>query len=697
MPDCLQTYNRLCEFLIVFRRIIMNKTNKQFKKYLNKLLANVICLAMLLNIAPLFGFLKVGAEVFYDNSLGNYYENKGILIAEPYENAAFRGWYSKTGEEVSIDKSFVIPSGKTANDYIPVFYNLNLLENPSFEEVSEYSNWFSVTDSSAFEITANEARTGEQALEIIPKNSAVYCDLSGLEKNTQYRIDFNYKAQDSLKFVSVISADEEVNNSANLYDGEFLAQCSQSVLKNNFVASAWNYTSITFFSYEETSVKLALLYEGESFFVDDMALIEDNMTSASYLNNEFDNYNSESEADNLYLNFSNSKPEYTKTEITDSGWLKVASTRNTNIMSSKGILFKKGAKYTFRAKVDISEFEHKYVPKLDNEGNVIYDASGNIVYDQVVNNGQIENMLNWINFTFSTESGNTGSETDDTYVTSGDSQISSEFIVKNEDGYILVHKTSKTSGFGFGIESIKNISDRSNLSITMTFTAEKNCVGYFNIRNNGCETFYIDYITLEENNVDTDIKSVVQNYALKTVGTAIRTEGKQGIRHKTSLDKILLTADNNYGIRFVEYGTLAIKTEYLGENNLVLNGKYVFEGKEYQAKKGVAYSFNSKIDKIFAEGRNTVDFTAVLVNIAEENWNNDYTVRAYFKYQDKNGNIDVIYANPFDVAVYPVAKEAYSAKNEQGGYAETDGVRTYLYKNIITRFTDKIITIKDNT
>ena len=151
----------------------MNKTNKQFKKYLNKLLANVICLAMLLNIAPLFGFLKVGAEVFYDNSLGNYYENKGILIAEPYENAAFRGWYSKTGEEVSIDKSFVIPSGKTANDYIPVFYNLNLLENPSFEEVSEYSNWFSVTDSSAFEITANEARTGEQALEIIDRKSVV--------------------------------------------------------------------------------------------------------------------------------------------------------------------------------------------------------------------------------------------------------------------------------------------------------------------------------------------------------------------------------------------------------------------------------------------------------------------------------------------------------------------------------------------
>lgn len=669
--------------------------------FIKKILAITVSAVIVLNILPFFTEFKALAseENFYDNSLGNYYEEKGVLIAKPYENSAFRGWYNKVGEEVSCDASFPIPSGKTAEDYIPVFYNLNILENAGFEDYSAEAleSWNSVSGNSEFEISGKVARSGGKSLEITTNDSDFYYNIENLETNIQYSITFYYKGQSNLKTVTVVSTSDTLNNSANLYAGKFIARCSQNELENDFVANEWNKVSINFITYENTSVKLAMLYEGENLFIDDMALVRGVMSAPTYLNNEFENYNSKAGADNAYLNFSHTKPAYTKAVITEDARLKVTSTRNTNVMSSEGILFKKGAKYTFNTKLDISEFQYRYVPKLDSNGNQVLDSNGNLLYEQVTSNGQPVDMVNWINFSFSTKRGTFGSTADDSFITSNSVDVPITMVVTNKSGTVLFKKDSRYSGLGFGIESVKNVDDRSNLDVTITFVSDKTCVGYFNIRNNANETFYLDSIKLEEDNQTVDIDSVVQKYALKTVGNAIRTEDKQGIRHKTSFDKVLLTADNNYGIRFTEYGTLAIKNEYLGENELVLDGKYDFNGKIYSAKKGVAYSFKDKVDMLFSENESNIDFTAVLINIAKENWNIDYTVRAYFKYLDANGEENIIYMDVDDVAVYPVAKLAYSAVNSSGEYKEPSKVRNYLYNNIISKFADKEIVVKNNT
>jgi len=412
----------------------------------------LLACAITFNLLPyLFDFTaEASPVVFYDNTLGKYNESNGILTAVPYENAAFRGWYLKDGTEISINKNLTIENGKTADDYVPVFYNLNMLENAGFEEYAAGENlageWNSVLGDASFKITDKAAKSGEKSLEITPYNSAFYYNLNNLKANTQYIIKFNYKADTGMKFISVVSGDTAVNNYANLYTGEFIASSSQSELENGFSADAWNQVAITFFTANNTSVKLAMLYEGDSLLVDDMALLKDTMAAPTYFNNEFQNYNSQSGADNTYLGFTHSKPQYTKAVVTEDGRLKVTSTRNTNIMTSNAILFKKGAKYTFNAVVDISEFKYEYVPKLDSEGNQVFDENGNMVYEQVTSNGKLVDMVNWINFSFSIKKGSFGSAADDSYVTSNDEENPPQIVVTNESGKVLISKTNKYSG-----------------------------------------------------------------------------------------------------------------------------------------------------------------------------------------------------------------------------------------------------------
>ena len=59
--------------------------------FIKKILAITVSAVIVLNILPFFTEFKALAseENFYDNSLGNYYEEKGVLIAKPYEILRF--------------------------------------------------------------------------------------------------------------------------------------------------------------------------------------------------------------------------------------------------------------------------------------------------------------------------------------------------------------------------------------------------------------------------------------------------------------------------------------------------------------------------------------------------------------------------------------------------------------------------------
>ena len=125
------------------------------------------------------------------------------------------------------------------------------------------------------------------------------------------------------------------------------------------------------------------------------------------------------------------------------------------------------------------------------------------------------------------------------------------------------------------------------LTVTCTFTAKTTDDIYLNTRLNGLGTYYIDNVNITENSANADLEDLVKSNTIISKGTAIRTEGRQGMRNKTTLDKALLTANNPYGIRVTEYGTLAFKTENRNDQDLVVNGEYAVGENLYGVKTGV--------------------------------------------------------------------------------------------------------------
>ena len=127
--------------------------------------------------------------------------------------------YIRKREDV-VSKSFVLPQGKTKNDFYPVFYDFNILENGDFEEYTVGTDlkgkWHSTNSSDTFIVCENIAKSGENSLAMVLNNSTAYSVLSGLEEKTQYTLSFYYKGESSLNTVMVIPDGDEVKSGENL-------------------------------------------------------------------------------------------------------------------------------------------------------------------------------------------------------------------------------------------------------------------------------------------------------------------------------------------------------------------------------------------------------------------------------------------------------------------------------------------------
>ncbi len=670
-------------------------SNSIFKK----LVAVIAAVAIMLAVVPFAGIfdlaLNASAEApVYDSTLGTWSENGGVLTATPYAGAGFRGWFLTDGTEVSYEKSVTIEAGKTANDYIPVFYDFNLLNNGSFEEYEVGTNfadggipedelWKGVTqeyingdpDADNFapkiKVTAAAARTGEKSILLNSPHHVTYKELNNLEPNTQYTLTYYFnmvvtnttEKEQCLKSSYIVGGDVAVNellvnykpNPNMKYLDVEVFDTTTGVCKEN----EWKKVTHTFFTGDNTSAKLLIYYVNEAvngvrppFYVDDVSLVKDDMVSPSeYFDDSFDapitNWTKIDNGNTLTLN---------------NGALRVQTTAEYQKVQSAPLFVKKGAVY---------EISFKYT-SIDVADNNYFNASLSTAAGQ----------YNGIYYVIGKDN---VAENNSFNATLKQGTKSQDITDWRTDGY------SETC---FDQDSLKkkvlwwtenSLTLTNGVTVTLSFTADKDCAVYLNTWINQSGIYEIDDLTVTENtdNLDSD-------YAVKklvgVVGTAIRTEGKQGMRYKTQIDKKLLTADNSYGIRVVEYGTLAIKASNVS-GNIDLDTAGV--------KKGVAYSFDKKIDKVFAEDNGSLYFTGVLINIAEENYNEDYRVRAYFTYLDANDKEVTFYADQNDIAVYPVSKAAYSARNAKGEFAESAEVREYLYNNIIKNYTDKNVTIKN--
>ena len=252
------------------------------KKVQNKffVVVSVVIALVLSSFTPLCGvsFNANAAEMpTYNPEYGNYTQTTDdsgnvVLTAVPKEQCGFRGWFNKNGEEVSLDSEFVLPSGSSADDYIPVFYNFNLAVKGGFEEYADGKNlkkdlpeqeiWEGVCDSevsggsdwTTAVVSSNRARTGKNSLKAFSQFNTTYHIFYNLEKNVQYTLSFWYNLDSNnnnfLSFVNVLGENAEVSATANSNNGESLAHKSFSEAEGSTAEGEWKKASLTCSQYK---------------------------------------------------------------------------------------------------------------------------------------------------------------------------------------------------------------------------------------------------------------------------------------------------------------------------------------------------------------------------------------------------------------------------------------------------------------
>ena len=125
---------------------------------------------------------------------------------------------------------------------------------------------------------------------------------------------------------------------------------------------------------------------------------------------------------------------------------------------------------------------------------------------------------------------------------------------------------------------------------------------------------------------------------LQYAGSSIRITGTKGIRMITSIEKSkkeALTGKGLAGYKLVEYGTaLCWAKDVRDEKNMVLEKDFVKSN--YAYKKGVA-------DPIFAQTKDVVQYTNVLVGFTLDQCKEDIAMRPYMILEDADGTRFTIY------------------------------------------------------
>lgn len=158
---------------------------------------------------------------------------------------------------------------------------------------------------------------------------------------------------------------------------------------------------------------------------------------------------------------------------------------------------------------------------------------------------------------------------------------------------------------------------------------------------------------------------------LQTIGGQIRTVNPMGLRMMSCVKDSYLAELEKQGQ--VEFGTIILPEKYLNGQELTADGKYIYNGKLF--KPAVA-----KAERIFHKAGGRTYFTAVITNISQEAYEDDYAARAYIKLTKEDGSVEMIYsADHMEKQVYQVAKDAVE------GNIETPEVKEWLDENVIQK------------
>ncbi len=134
---------------------------------------------------------------------------------------------------------------------------------------------------------------------------------------------------------------------------------------------------------------------------------------------------------------------------------------------------------------------------------------------------------------------------------------------------------------------------------------------------------------------------------LGIIGLQIRvadSKYSQGLR-------FVINKDNTFGEKFevAEYGAVLLPKRYIGEQELVVDGRYEFNEKTYKAKHVLAKNTFETTD-------NGLLYTLCLVGIEPEKYNEFYTARAYAVCKSANGGTFTVYSSPVSSSLVNVTR-----------------------------------------
>lgn len=203
--------------------------------------------------------------------------------------------------------------------------------------------------------------------------------------------------------------------------------------------------------------------------------------------------------------------------------------------------------------------------------------------------------------------------------------------------------------------------------------------------NRALDGVWIDNLTCYATNLTADdLGTKITKYTASNIRNA-SSEKAQALRHQFEIQNDLITNGNALYGELVEYGSVAIRTEYLGNRELVKDGVYNYNGKDRNAVTGVAYNKYEGTNKIYIENENSIIFTAALTGIGKTSsgtnydaFGNSYTVRNYVIFRDRNtGKETIVYGAKVEGCVFDVMRLIM-----EGDTASND------YKSLTKLFTD---------
>lgn len=603
------------------------------------------------------------------------------LTAASAEGCGFRGWY-QNGVEVGTDFTLTNVAPQTVANYTAVFYNFNLLANGGFEEyqnganlknLENGENWLGCVDSgndwTSATVTGSVAHSGTKSLALGSMHNTAYRRISNLSPNTQYTLSFYYYLPPQsgeeryLNTVSVVGGSEQVRYTADSAAGTL----NHKIFNKTTGACAeneWKKCTLTFITGKDTSVWFCLRYiapaaTGARIYLDDLILLYDPLAEPAFANMDF----------SLNSGFPYLAQRITAEQQQKNGKkvVKITSTDRSKHVTSAAIPLKKGYSYTFNFTVDLTDYPLYTAATAETEKPVAAYVDFCILNDQK-------------NYTAK-------------YIVGRETNVRATY--KSMDGTVLLQRDNLEFSNHWYCWQLAT-----KMAVSLSFTAPRTGIVYYSTRLNEAGTIYLSDFSVTQQDTATAGEKI-SDYGFVTRGTAVRVEENQGLRYKTGLDRRLLCAEKYYGVRLEEYGVVALRNDYLNGEELKCNQGYTQNGITYTAHSGLAYSLANQTDLRFSEEPQFINYTGVLTKITPSHYNSDYAIRAFGRYKNSNDTYSEVYNAPLTTSVYTVAKAAYAAKVQNGtsggGFAEPESSRAYLYDEIIRRYSDESITVKNNS